>query len=226
MSRPMRYNVKLTKHVDKQKQHVILNSEFCSDSSSVVIMGASGAGKTQFLKSIAGLILPETGYIQFQDRVLFDAQKKINVAVKNRKISYLFQEFALFPHLTVAQNVSLACSRSILDLRQKKAQSIAQPWLEKVGLSTYASDYLNVLSGGQKQRVALARALAAQPELLLLDEPFSALDQALRYEMRKFVKEIVQENNLPIILVTHDYEDAAYFSDELWQMEQGVLSKA
>lgn len=226
MSDFMRYKVNLQKYADKQKNHIILNSEFHSNSSSVVIMGASGAGKTQFLKSMAGLIVPETGYIQFQDQVLFDTQKKINIAVKNRKISYLFQEFALFPHLTVAQNVSLACSKSIFDLRQKKAEKIAAHWLEKVGLSAYARSYLHVLSGGQKQRVALARALAAQPQLLLLDEPFSALDQNLRQEMRKLVRDMVQENQLPIILVTHDHEDATYFADELWLMDRGVLAKA
>ncbi|MEB3752793.1 ATP-binding cassette domain-containing protein [Acinetobacter sp. MD2(2019)] len=221
----MQYDLNIVKYADTKRTQRILASQLCSNSSSIVIMGASGSGKTQFLKCLAGLTQPEQGHIYFQGQLFCDTEKKINIAVKKRKISYLFQEFALFPHLTVAQNIALAHNPSIWDLRQKKAETIAKIWLEKVGLAHLADRYVQVLSGGQKQRVALARALAAQPKLLLLDEPFSALDQNLRQEMRKLVRDIIRENQLPIILVTHDPEDADYFADELWQMDCGVLTR-
>ncbi|MEB3766396.1 ATP-binding cassette domain-containing protein [Acinetobacter sp. MD2] len=226
MSDFSRYDVNILKYANAQQDQLILNSQFCSNSSAVVIMGASGSGKTQFLKALAGLTQLDAGQIYFQGELWCDVARKKNVAVKQRKISYLFQEFALFPHLTVAQNVVLAQRKSIFDLRQQKAKQLAQDWLEKVDLAHLGESYVHTLSGGQKQRVALARALAAKPQLLLLDEPFSALDQNLRQDMRRLVKKMIVENQLPIILVSHDTEDADYFADELWQMQQGHLTQS
>lgn len=222
MSKPQRYEIKL--HTTYEQQD-LLNCELTSDAQSIVIMGASGSGKSLFLKSLAGLHTIEDGYIRFNEQVLLDTSRKIVMPTRQRRVSYLFQEFALFPHLTVAQNIALASSKSILGLTRKKAQTLAQKWLSLVDLVEYAWSYPQQLSGGQKQRVALARALAAEPQLLLLDEPFSALDQNLRAEMRQWVKQIITQQRLPIILVSHDIEDANFFADELWLMQQGMLTK-
>lgn len=219
------YQIYLRKYHEQHKQLDLLNCELVSDAQSIVIMGASGSGKSLFLKSLAGLLAIDEGYIHFNGQVFLDTHRHIEIPIRQRRVSYLFQEFALFPHLTVAQNIALAQSKSIWSLTQKKAIALAQPWLDLVDLSRFATTYPQQLSGGQKQRVALARALAAQPQLLLLDEPFSALDQHLRVEMRQWVKDIIQQQHIPIILVTHDQEDAAYFADEVWQMEQGILRK-
>lgn len=216
------YQIRIHSQPEQKK---LLDCELMSDARSIVIMGASGSGKSLFLKSLAGLLAIDQGYIQFNGQVFFETQEKINAPTGKRKFSYLFQEFALFPHLTVAQNIALACERSIFSLSHKKARVLAQSWLDLVDLSAYAMSYPQQLSGGQKQRVALARALATEPQLLLLDEPFSALDQALRAEMRYWVKRLVTQRNIPIILVSHDVEDAKYFADELWVMKHGVLTK-
>jgi len=146
----------------------LLNCQLISNAKSIVIMGASGSGKTLFLKSLAGLLSIDEGYIHFQDQTFLDIQNKINMPIKSRKISYLFQEFALFPHLTVAQNIALASTRSIFSLRKNKAVKIAEKWLDLVDLSNFSLSYPQQLSGGQKQRVGLARALAAEPNLLLV----------------------------------------------------------
>lgn len=220
------YQIYLHKRHEQHKQLDLLNCELVSDAQSIVIMGASGSGKSLFLKSLAGLLAIDEGYIHFNGQVFLDTHRKIDMPTRPRRVSYLFQEFALFPHLTVAQNIALASSKSIFSLSKNKALALAQPWLALVDLANYATTYPQQLSGGQKQRVALARALAAEPQLLLLDEPFSALDQNLRTEMRQWVKEIITQQNLPIILVSHDLEDARYFADELWLMQQGILTKA
>jgi molybdate transport system ATP-binding protein len=216
------YHLELEK---KSNHKILLNCTLVSNANALVIMGASGSGKTLFLKSLAGLLSLDRGYIRFDQHIFLDINQKINMPIKKRRVSYLFQDFALFPHLTVAQNIALAHTKSIFSLRKSQAQNIAKKWLDLVGLSDFSQIYPQQLSGGQKQRVALARALAAEPQLLLLDEPFSALDQHLRAEMRYWVKQIITQQKIPMILVTHDLEDAEYFADELWIMDNGCLNK-
>lgn len=212
-------------HQDEPKQSELLNCQLLSNAQSLVIVGASGSGKSLFLKSVAGLFPIRQGHIEFQGQVFFDSQQKINMPIKQRRVSYLFQEFALFPHLTVAQNIALACKRSVFSLPKKRAFALAKPWLALVELTDFAQVYPQQLSGGQKQRVALARALAVQPQLLLLDEPFSALDRNLRADMRHWVKRLIQQQQLPTILVTHDPEDVAIFGEEVWVMDSGRLER-
>lgn len=216
------YQIRIHSQSEQQK---LLDCALISNAQSIVLMGASGSGKSLFLKSLAGLLTIDQGYIQFNGQVFLDTQKNIEIPTRKRKVSYLFQEFALFPHLTVAQNIALACERSIWSLSPKKSKQLAQPWLDLVDLSEHATSYPHQLSGGQKQRIALARALASEPQLLLLDEPFSALDQELRAEMRQWVKKLVTQRNIPMILVSHDFEDANYFDEELWIMKQGILTQ-
>lgn len=223
------YDINIFKQVAQSgklnQPRILLDCQLRSDARSIVIMGESGAGKSLFLNSLVGLVQPDRGVVKLQGKILFDQAQRINIATRDRKIAYLFQELALFPHLTVAQNIALASTRSILSLRQSNALKLSKNWLDSIGLAEYATAYPAQLSGGQKQRVALARALAAQPQVLLLDEPFSALNQELCIEMRRFVKDMLRQYNIPMILVTHNKEDAAYFADELWHMQQGRLTR-
>ena len=221
---PMLYDIHIRKHLAGKHAHVLLDCELMSSAKKLVIMGASGAGKSVFLKCLSGLIKPNQGHIQYQQQQWFDAACKLHVPPKKRQCAYLFQEFALFPHLTVAQNIALASSKSLFSLRKSVATEIAQPWLARIGLPKHGNHYPQQLSGGQKQRVALARALASRPKLLLLDEPFSALDNNLRIEMREWVQEQLSQLNIPMMLVTHDAADAEFFAEEMWLMEQGKIS--
>ena len=204
------YDIHIRKQLTGAHAQVLLDCELLSAARKMVIMGASGAGKSVFLKCVSGLIKPNHGHIAYQQQTWFDAACKRNVAAKQRQCAYLFQEFALFPHLTVAQNIALASSKSLFSLRKAVAADIAKPWLQRIGLTEHGQHYPQQLSGGQKQRVALARALASAPQLLLLDEPFSALDSSLRVEMRAWVGEQLQQQNIPMMLVTHDAADAEF----------------
>lgn len=215
------YDIDVRKQLTGKAAQVLLDCELVSKAQKVVIMGASGAGKSVFLKCVSGLIKPNHGHITYQQQTWFDSSCKKHLAAKKRQCAYLFQEFALFPHLTVAQNIALASSKSLFGLRKVVAAEIAKPWLIRIGLPEHGSHYPQQLSGGQKQRVALARALASAPQLLLLDEPFSALDSGLRVEMREWVQEQLLRQNIPMMLVTHDQADAEFFADEMWLMEQG-----
>ena len=141
------YNINIFKQSQAKEPKVLLDCRFVSNAASVVIMGESGAGKSLFLNSIAGLVRPDRGEIKIQDHTLFDHAQQINIATRDRQIAYLFQDLALFPHLTVAQNIALASSKSIRSLIKSNAQQLSKPWLEEIGLAEYAQAYPNQLSG-------------------------------------------------------------------------------
>ncbi len=175
------------------------------DRSIVAVLGESGSGKTTLLRLIAGFERPDTGTIRLGDEVVDSARRF--VAPDRRRIGFVAQEGNLFPHLTVAGNVGFGLSR-----RQRASTRVGE-LLEVVGLAELAGRYPHELSGGQQQRVALARALAPSPKLVLLDEPFSSLDAALRGELRADVMRIVREQNTTAILVTHDQSEALSVAD-------------
>lgn len=218
------YDINIRKKLKGKHAQELLDCELISNARKMVIMGGSGSGKSLFLKCLSGLVKPSLGHINYQNQTWFNAACKRNLAAKQRQCAYLFQEFALFPHLTVAQNIALASSKSLLSLRKTLAADIANPWLVRIGLPEHGEHYPQQLSGGQKQRVALARALASSPQLLLLDEPFSALDSGLRVEMREWVQEQLLQQQIPMVLVTHDDADADFFVEEMWLMEKGKIS--
>lgn len=191
-----------------------------SDVARNVILGFSGSGKTLFLKMIAGLLKPDTGHICVQNDVFFDSSAGINLSTQARQVAYLFQDYALFPHLTVAQNVAFSLHRRYWNPRRHTSQALVAQWLAKLEISAVANSYPAQLSGGQKQRVALARALVSQPRILLLDEPFSALDTALRARTRRLVADLQSEYRIPMLLISHDREDADYFGDASFQMQR------
>jgi molybdate transport system ATP-binding protein len=207
-------------------QSFSLNVRLKTDSQRIVILGPSGSGKSLTLKAIAGLLRPDAGHIRIDDRVLFDADRGIDLAPQKRELAYVFQDYALFPHLTVRQNIAFPLVRGWLNPRRHQAYEQADTWCGAFQLGHLADQYPDELSGGQKQRTALARALVTQPRALLLDEPFAALDPALRALMRTELKELQHRLQVPMVLITHDPEDAEVFGDHVVDLRDGRIDPA
>jgi molybdate transport system ATP-binding protein len=175
-----------------------LELSFCADVGVTALWGPSGAGKTTVLNLIAGVLRPDFGAIRLGDRTLFDSEQRIDVPLHLRRIGYVFQDYQLFPHLTVAQNLAYGAKRS-------KQTTIPQERLiEILGLGPLLKQYPRTLSGGEQQRVALGRALASGPELLLLDEPVSALDMDRKSSILSYLETVLCEFQLPAVIVSHD----------------------
>ncbi len=177
----------------------------------VALVGPSGAGKTSVLRAIAGLVRPPRGTISLADDVWLDSDRNIFRKPDERRVGLVFQEYALFPHMTVRQNVAYA------------GKERADEYLERFRISHLADARPAALSGGERQRVALARALARDPGTILLDEPLSALDTHTKDAVRAELQELLGEFSLPTILVTHDYEDAAALADRVGVLVDGCL---
>lgn len=182
------------------------------------LMGASGSGKSMTLKCIAGIETPDQGRIVLNDRVLFDSEKKINVPIQKRNVGYMFQSYALFPNMNVYENISVG-------LRARKVKDVdivAQKVMKQFQISELASRYSKQLSGGQRQRVALARLMAYEPDVLLLDEPFSALDEDLKEDLLRELKSELQISK-PIIFVSHNKEEVNELCDFKYKIKQGEI---
>ncbi|HKK32367.1 MAG TPA: ATP-binding cassette domain-containing protein [Desulfomicrobiaceae bacterium] len=206
----MDFEVSIAKKLGTGRKEFTLKSRFESRDSRVVLLGPSGSGKSLTLKAIAGLLRPDQGRITVRGRVLFDARAGIDLPARKRRIGYLFQDYALFPHLSVRDNVAFGLKRMFRPLGAAGERKVEE-MLDAFGLSPLAGCRPGEISGGQKQRVALARCIVREPEVLLLDEPFSALDQPLRVRMRRELDAVLTEFDLPMVLVTHDEEDARAF---------------
>ena len=185
----------------------------------IVLFGPSGAGKSMTLAGIAGLVSPDAGRIVVGDRVLFDSEHGVDLPPQARRIGMVQQNLALFPHLTVEQNIAYSLFRETAETRKARAREL----LRAMNLDGFAARHPAQLSGGQQQRVALARALAARPELLLLDEPFSALDAPTRMELRREVLALQREFAIPMIFVTHDLGEAYFLADRLAVIDAGEI---
>lgn len=185
------------------------------DSRCAVLFGPSGSGKTLTLRALAGLLRPDAGYIRVGGETLFDSGAHVDVPVRDRRIGFMFQDYALFPHLSVADNVAFGLTRTRFGRSSSAVRGKVNEWLDFFGIGHLGRQLPSSLSGGQRQRVALARALATRPRLLLLDEPFNALDPLLRGHLRQEFREMLIRVDMPAVLITHDPEDVEVFADQL-----------
>jgi molybdate transport system ATP-binding protein len=198
-----------------------LDVAFTVESGISVLFGPSGAGKSLTLALIAGLIRPDTGTVVINGRVVTDCARRIYVAPKERRLGMVFQDGLLLPHRSALDNVALAV-RQASGRRARRA--IAHSWLERVGADELADRRPGSLSGGQRQRVALARGLAGDPSLVLLDEPLSALDSAVRGELGKLIRGVIVSSGIPAVLVTHDAAEAEELGDVVIAYDEGRVT--
>jgi ABC-type sulfate/molybdate transport systems ATPase subunit len=188
-----------------------LQVELSAEQGIIGILGASGSGKSMLLNCIAGLIRPDEGEIILNGKTFFDSAKKINLPPQQRKVGFLFQNYALFPHMTVAENIAFALG----DLTRTDAEKRVAVLIDRLHLHNMEKRYPSQISGGQQQRVALARAMAVEPEILLLDEPFSALDDYLRTQMMKEMLASLKGFEGSTLFVTHNIEEAYRLCDDI-----------
>lgn len=201
-----------------QVAHISLDAELsCQGGELLALVGPSGSGKSTLLRAIAGLYRPAQGRITCGDACWFDHAKGINLPPQQRHVGFVPQHYGLFPHMTALHNVMAGLSHLPAKLREERAGS----WLAKVHLSGLEQRRPAELSGGQQQRVALARALAREPSILLLDEPFSAVDRATRETLYIELAELKRELALPIIMVTHDLNEALLLADRMTLLSRG-----
>jgi molybdate transport system ATP-binding protein len=184
----------------------------------VSLYGSSGAGKTSVLRMLAGFMKPDSGHVTMNDAVWFDARQRVNVEPQQRKIGFVFQDYALFPNMNVRENIAFA-------LGKREPATIVDELLELTGLNMLSQRKIQTLSGGQKQRVALARSIAKKPLLLLLDEPLSAIDNTMRAQLQTTLLQVHQRFGLTTILVSHDMDEIIKLSDAVIHLEQGMIQQ-
>lgn len=201
-------------NIEKKLNTFTLAAAFNSEQDHTALLGASGSGKSMILKCIAGIEKPDKGYIKVNDRILFDAEKKIDLKPQDRKVGYLFQDYALFPNFTVKKNIACA-------LRNKRHKEKVRDLMQRLDIVELANFYPAELSGGQKQRVALARLLASEPEILMLDEAFSALDTFLKEKVELEMKQFLTDYSGDVIIVSHDRNEAYRLCQKLVILDRG-----
>lgn len=204
--------------IAEQQTPIQLNAQLrCDAGELLALVGPSGAGKSTILRIIAGLAQPQSGVVRCGSETWFDSGKGVSVSPRLRRVGYVFQQYALFPKLTAVENIEQACR----DLPKPQRREKALYWLGKVNLSGLEDRKPEALSGGQQQRVGLARALAREPQVLLLDEPFSAVDYATRERLYRELAILRTELSIPTVLVTHDLSEARMLADQLCMLSNG-----
>jgi len=197
--------------VQKRFKGFFLDVEFSSDAKVTALFAPSGSGKSLTLQAVAGLVKPDRGRIEVNGRLFFDSERGVNLPPQRRRVGYLFQDYALFPHMTVIDNVRFGSDD----------EKLVKELLKILEIEEIRDKFPSEISGGQKQRVALARALATRPNILLLDEPFSALHKELKLSLYREIKKIQELFGVPIILVSHDIDEVFELADFLVVMEKG-----
>ncbi|MEQ1682791.1 MAG: ATP-binding cassette domain-containing protein [Burkholderiaceae bacterium] len=221
----MSFDVDIHKTVRSAQRSFDLRVRFTTSARRTVIFGPSGAGKSLTLQALAGLLKPDTGRIVFGGDVLFDGASGIDIPARQRGFGYLFQDYALFPKLNVRQNIAFGQSTGLRNPSAKVEDAAVERWLQAFELVDVAQQRPEELSGGQRQRTALARALVHSPRALLLDEPFSALDPELRERMRSELDELLQRIDIPVLMITHDPQDLAWFGDAALYLRDGQITE-
>ena len=206
--------------IEKDFGSFCLKAKFEAGNETLALLGASGCGKSLSLKCIAGIEKPDRGKIIVDGVTLFDSEKRINLSPQKRRTGLMFQNYALFPNMTVLQNIQAGARR---EKDKSKRKLDVQTVMESFGLTDYAGHYPHQLSGGQQQRVALARILVSEPRILLLDEPFSALDSHLRFRLEQEVRQVIRAFGKTVILVSHDRDEVFRMADSIAIMDEGVI---
>lgn len=215
--------IEIQRSIQVAARHFELDIKINTQAQRIALFGPSGSGKTLTIQAMAGLLTPDSGEVRINNTVLFNSATGINIIPQKRKLAYLLQDYGLFPHLTVGQNISFGLHKGFFNPSRKWLPTEAKRWVDAFELAPILNNYPAEISGGQKQRTALARALAVAPELLLLDEPLAALDSHLRVRMRQELAQLQHKLDIPSIIITHDPEDALMLADEVYKIADGKI---
>lgn len=207
-------------NIEKKMPDFVLTMDFSVDNSILVLFGPSGCGKTTTLRCISGLEKPDTGEITLDGRTFFSSSPHVFVPPRQRGIGYMFQDYALFPHMSVKKNILYGVKR-----HGEESEAMYRQVVNILKIPHLLDRGIARLSGGEKQRVALARALMAEPKILLLDEPLSALDSETRQELQEELKRIQGIWKIPFIMVTHDQGEARTVGDKILYLEKGQITR-
>ncbi|MGB9928045.1 MAG: ABC transporter ATP-binding protein [Methanosarcina sp.] len=203
------------------KKAFMLDVSFEMKNELVVLFGPSGSGKTTLLKCISGITEPDTGKIAIGNKAYFDRDKKIDLPIQKRNLGYVFQNYTLFPHMSVRKNIECGLKGWEKEAKEERVLEM----LSLLRIEELETRYPSQLSGGQKQKVALARALAPKPEILLLDEPFSALDLKIRTELGEKIKDLQTKIGIPLLFITHNLEEAFLLADKILVLHEGKIQQ-
>ena len=206
--------------IEKHVGSFHLETKFEAANETLALLGASGCGKSMTLRCIAGIEKPDRGRIEVDGVTLFDSEKRINLSPQKRRTGLMFQNYALFPNMTVLQNIRTGANR---ETDKKKRKAAVDAVMESFGLAELAEHLPHQLSGGHQQRTALARILVSNPRILLLDEPFSALDSHLRFRLEREVRQVIREFGKTVLLVSHDRDEVFRMSDRVAVMDNGTI---
>ena len=216
----MKLEVEIRKTLRSRDREFHLNARFDTQHERAVVFGPSGAGKSITMQCIAGLLRPDEGRITVNERVLFDSRSRIDLPPQERQVGFVFQDYALFPHLSVEENVAFGLLQGVRTRPGGASAAKVADFLSLFELQPLARSYPRSLSGGQRERVALARALIREPQLLLLDEPLSALDPPLRERVREELSATQRRFGVPMVVISHDPADVEAFAENVVVFDQ------